>query len=211
MSVQHLFSWIISIDWTPDAITAAGTVALAFLTFVLAIGTFFLWLATKRLVNGAEATAVRQLRAYVVVTGIGLDEQPEHERFIHKFRIQNTGVTPAYKLRVESLTRPHSHPLSADFEFTITPVGRNPSVMMLGPGQRVEHHSLADKPLTKAEMIEIKGADSTKRLYTIGTVKYEDAFGRERFTNFCYFLEWEPRPHGYAFNVHPSEPHNDAD
>jgi hypothetical protein len=37
----------------------------------------------------------------------------------------------------------------------------------------------------------------------------EDSFMRPRFTNFCYFLEWERRGEGYAFNVHPSEYYND--
>jgi hypothetical protein len=158
-----------------------------------------------------QDTAEHQLRAYIFVTGIGFDEQDAgHERFIHKFRIENTGVTPAYKLRVESLTRPQPHPLSPDFDFAITPPGRNPSVMMLGPGQRVEHHSLADESLSPIEMFQIKREESGQRLYTFGAVRYEDAFGRERVTNFCYFLEWEIRPNGYAFNVHPSEQHNDA-
>jgi hypothetical protein len=181
-------------------------------TFLLFWATLALWLSTRQLVKGAEITAERQLRAYVFVTGTGLLEPHEtHDwRFVHQFKIQNTGITPAYKLRVESLTRPHAHPIPQDFDFDITPPGRNPSVMMLAAGQTVEHHSLADEPLSEADLISLKSQGSARRLYTFGTVYYEDAFGRERFTNFCYFLEWERRPKGYAFNVHPSEHHNDA-
>jgi hypothetical protein len=108
------------------------------------------------------------------------------------------------------MTRPLPHPLPTDFDFAMTPAGRNPSVMMLGAGQPVRHDSHADEPLSQSELALIKRQDSGFRLYTFGTVRYEDCFKRARFTNFCYFLEWEIRPSGYAFNVHPSEQHNDA-
>src|SRR5579859_4419557 len=61
----RIFDWFMAIDWTPEAVTAAATVTLACLTFVLAWGTVFLWRVTKRLVKGAERTAERQLRAYI--------------------------------------------------------------------------------------------------------------------------------------------------
>jgi hypothetical protein len=50
-TIGQFYSRIISTNWTPEAITAAGTVALACLTFILAFGTIFLWRATIRLVN----------------------------------------------------------------------------------------------------------------------------------------------------------------
>jgi hypothetical protein len=68
-TIRQFLCWFASIDWTPEAVTAAGTTALAFLTLVLAVGTFFLWLATRRLVRGSEKTARAQLRAYVFGKG----------------------------------------------------------------------------------------------------------------------------------------------
>jgi hypothetical protein len=202
------------VDWVVNNehfLIAFSTVIMGAFTFVLAIATAFLYLATRALVKGGERNAERQLRAYVLVTGKGLVEQSaKDERFIHQFEIRNTGLTPAYKLQVESMTRPLPHPLPTDFDFAMTPAGRNPSVMMLGAGQPVRHDSHADEPLSQSELALIKRQDSGFRLYTFGTVRYEDCFKRARFTNFCYFLEWEIRPSGYAFNVHPSEQHNDA-
>jgi hypothetical protein len=34
-----IISWVNSIEWTPEAITATATIALAFLTLILAFGT----------------------------------------------------------------------------------------------------------------------------------------------------------------------------
>jgi hypothetical protein len=202
------------VDWVVNNehfLIEFSTVIMGAFTFVLAIATAFLYRATRALVKGGEQTAERQLRAYVFVTGKGLIEQrgPE-DRFIHQFEMRNTGLTPAYRLQIESLTRPLPHPLPADFDFTITPAGRNPSVMMLGSGQPVRHDSLGDEPLSRGEMQQIKTPNSGCRLYTFGTVKYDDCFHRPRYTNFCYFLEWESHSTGYSFNVHPSELHNDA-
>jgi hypothetical protein len=152
-----------------------------------------------------------QLRAYVHTIGKDfLIQDLEHERFVHQFRIVNVGQTPAYKLHLQSVTKPLPHPLPSNFDFTAGPKGRNPSVIMLGPRRRVGHDSLADTVLSPAEMIRIKTSDSGMRLYSYGTITYE-TFGRSRYTNFCYFLEWEITAKGWAFNVHPTEQHNDAD
>jgi hypothetical protein len=201
--------WVVSNE---HLLVAFSTMVMGAFTVVLAIATAFLYLATRALVRGGEQTAERQLRAYVFVTGKGLVEQTGREdRFVHQFEVRNTGLTPAYRLQIESLTRPLPHPLPAGFDFSIIPAGRNPTVMMLGSGLPVRHDSFADEPLSQAEMELIKTPNSGCRLYTFGTVKYDDCFRRPRFTNFCYFLEWESRPNGYyAFNVHPSEQHNDA-
>jgi hypothetical protein len=65
---------------------------------VLAAGTLFLWLATKRLVRGSEKTAERQLRAYVLVSSarvhdFGIERPPKVEVVI-----KNSGQTPAFDL-----------------------------------------------------------------------------------------------------------------
>jgi hypothetical protein len=202
------------VDWVvtnEHFLVAFSTVIVGAFTFVLAIATAFLYIATRALVKGGEQNAERQLRAYVVVIAKDLIEQgAKEERFRHQFEIRNTGLTPAYKLQVESMTRPLPHPLPLNFDFAITPAGSNPSVMMLGPGQPVGHDGRADEPLSQSEMALIKRQDSGCRLYTFGTVRYEDCFRRPRFTNFCYFLEWESRPNGYAVKVHATEQHNDA-
>lgn len=80
-----------------EAVTAAGTIALAFLTLVLAVGTLFLWLATKRLVRGAEKTAQAQLRAYVGVDAAAIEGFGTDAARI-RITIKNAGQTPAHDL-----------------------------------------------------------------------------------------------------------------
>jgi hypothetical protein len=95
--INQFYSWIISINWTPEAITAAGTVSLACLTFILAFGTIFLWRATIRLVKSAEQTAERQLRAYVSVE---ITAHPSLDALFAEaaFKIKNRGQTPTHKM-----------------------------------------------------------------------------------------------------------------
>ena len=92
------FNWLAGINWTAEAVTAAATIALAFLTLVLALGTIFLWWATKRLVQGSEQTAVRQLRAYVFgkgfTAGPNMGDQGIVEYVVFQ-EFENVGLTPA--------------------------------------------------------------------------------------------------------------------
>jgi hypothetical protein len=187
-----------------------------FATVLLFVATVGLWLATVRLVKGAEKTAERQLRAYISVTSKGLDEQSEvQERYAHYLELRNTGQTPAYDLKIESVTNSLTHPVPSEFCFPFDPPGANPSVMMLGAGLRAEHVSYADQILDDGELLLTKSPGSGHRVYTYGTVSYRDVFGRSRRTEFCYFLEWrfENLRDGKALPriaVHPSELHNNA-
>jgi hypothetical protein len=187
-----------------------GEALIALFTIILGIATWLLWRSTKALVQGAEKTAEMQLRAYIHTIGKNfLVQEIEHERFVHQFSILNVGQTPAYKLRIQSVTKPLPYPLPDNFDFNAIPKGRNPSVMMVGPRRRIGHDSLADTILSHAEMIRIRTKDSGLRLYSYGTILYE-TFGKGRYTNFCYFLEWETTAEGWTFSVHPTEQHNDA-
>lgn len=115
--VGRWLCWFELIDWTPEAITAAATVALAFLTFVLAAGTLFLWLATRRLVRGTEKTAERQLRAFVF--GQQFSSAPnifdgKIKEYVFYVRWENVGLTPA--LAVRSWLSAKTYPLREDRE-----------------------------------------------------------------------------------------------
>lgn len=88
-------TWPLS-PWTPEDVTAAGTVALAFLTLVLALGTFFLWLATRRLVKDSKKTAERQLRAYVFIEE-GSIVLNQFGFWNIQITFRNFGKTPAYR------------------------------------------------------------------------------------------------------------------
>jgi hypothetical protein len=185
-TIKTFFEWIMTIDWTPEAITAASTVALAFLTFILAIGTLFLWKATKRLVKGSEKTAERQLRAYVTANNGGFETK---NGFVTSVIIKNVGQTPAYKVKVASITRVLSHPIYRDFDFTFS-MGDHPSSLTLGRDDLVRHPSPLNTIVSQEQFDDFAYPNGTSRIYTYGRITYEDIFKVEQYTNFCFFIEW---------------------
>ncbi|MDQ6867610.1 MAG: hypothetical protein M3178_04110 [Pseudomonadota bacterium] len=173
--------WFASIDWTPEAVTAAGTIALAFLTLVLAVGTLFLWLATRRLVRGSEKTAERQLRAYVLVSSarihdFGIERPPRVEIII-----KNSGQTPAFDLLSWSGMIFEKFPLN--IELVDPPPDIKQSRSTLGAGDISSHLTTAGCPLTKIETDMIIAGKVA--IYVFGEIKYKDIFKKiERSTRY---------------------------
>jgi hypothetical protein len=60
-------------NWV-TALEAAGVLVTAIFTVVLAIATIKLWISTSQLVESAERASERQLRAYVLIEKISLDD-----------------------------------------------------------------------------------------------------------------------------------------
>jgi hypothetical protein len=85
--------------------TALGTIVIAAFTVCLAFATVFLYLATRQLVEGADRTAEKQLRAYVglqsMETTIYPFEQGGLVVFAHA-EARNFGQTPAYGMTVQA-------------------------------------------------------------------------------------------------------------
>jgi hypothetical protein len=98
-TIASPLEWLAVIDWTPEAVTAAATVLLGSLTFVLAFGTLFLWFATQRLVRGSEKTAERQLRAYISISPTNVNEFGEGGNVTIHYDAKNVGKTPAVKVK----------------------------------------------------------------------------------------------------------------
>ena len=160
-----------------------------------------------------EDTAERQLRAYIVVDYKDLhDQKSADDRFVFHLEIRNSGQTPAYELRTNSRVCVLPHPITTDFDFVVAPQA-NESVVMLGPQQKRELESTAEKSFSREEMIRVADSASGWRVYTFGTVRYEDCFRKQpRFTNFCHFADWIPLgpPGLFRISVRASEHHNDA-
>lgn len=170
---------------THDNILAFGTVMIACFTLTL-------WWSTSRLWKAGEIHSERELRAYVIVKIDDIESQDSpSERTALVLKIINTGKTPAHKLKCISATRLIAHPIDRDFDFSVPNIPDQIAIV-LGPGDNTTHDSLADRPLTDSEMGDAMAPIGTSRIYTYGTVFYEDGFGRSRFTNFCYYLEFEP-------------------
>ncbi|MGH6848084.1 MAG: hypothetical protein ACREC0_11800 [Methylocella sp.] len=85
------------VDLTNDVAIFTGGLFAA--TIVLSLFTAALWWSTRRLVKGAEETAKRQLRAYVLVASAKLDLPKPDTKEAH-MSFKNFGQTPAYNLRI---------------------------------------------------------------------------------------------------------------
>lgn len=151
------------------------TGVLAVATILLTFATGMLWLSTKRLVEGAEETAKRQLRAY-------LHDNVHELRFTDKgavirVQMQNFGPTPAYDVRLG---------MNADILPTNQPWrdvhdGKS-QVHAIGPGAThwQNYALLTDKPILPAMN------DGRMVLHVWGFATYRDAFNITRTTKFHY-------------------------
>jgi hypothetical protein len=180
--VKQFIDWILSIEWTPEAVTAAGTVALAFLTLVLAAGTFFLWLATRRLVKGSERTAERQLRAYIGVEPGGVFRLQGNDLLMGLYIIRNVGGIPAKNIAMFSLTDYYEDGSQRTFNIEQLYQTTNAIVpnakMAFGTASSVD--SLADAKEHET------ASGVTGFIFVYGRVSYTDEFGTHGCTDFCH-------------------------
>ena len=185
-SIGDFGSWLRdAVERNDKVIVAVSTVFIALFTVILGTATGFLWKATRELVHGAEKTAERQLRAYVLV-------ELEEVAFIHNQRhrnsaavsiqIKNFGKTPAYDL---------THTAIADF-VALPPMvypfdfGRKwSSPIVLGPGATMKIIASLDREMSSDEMK--MWADKSKTIFAFGQISYRDTFRQKQFTDFRLF------------------------
>jgi hypothetical protein len=179
------------------------------LTGLLAVSTLGLWLATRKLVHGAEKTAERQLRAYITVKrcktrlerrpsgGWGLAWVPQ---------IINAGQTPAYDVRVCTMSdiRPDPLPPGTDLLKELEP--GTGSRHTLGTGQSV--WPLVYREMSDSELTDLKSRAKGTAFYLWGTAVCRDIFRMERTTEFCYVADWDIEGNPIA---RCAPQHNEAD
>jgi hypothetical protein len=163
------------------ALTALATVAIGYFTYTLKASTDKLWDAGERQLRHLDATAERQLRAYVLVSSakvhdFGIERPPRAEVII-----KNSGQTPAFDLS------PWAGFVIGDFPLNIELIDPPPSIKKsqatLGAGDTSGHLTPAGRPLTKIEIDMIKSG--TKAIYVFGEIKYQDIFKKtERTTHY---------------------------
>jgi hypothetical protein len=139
--------------------------------------------ATTASVNLARSTAEKQLRAYVLVTNITISGVEPDATPTANIIFKNSGQTPASDLQVFVAMAlidypPQIHPIDDE----PSPIG---SVTVLGPNSEY---------VVPAGLVGRLGADQylaihsgEQAIHIIGTIKYRDAFGIERHTNFNSF------------------------
>jgi hypothetical protein len=148
---EHFVSWLW--PWYADAgswlLSWSAETVNTVLTAVLALGTLFLWAATKRLVRGSEQTAQRQLCAYifpdtVVAASTG--------RITASFK--NCRQTPAYDVVMWSKTEVAAYPFVEEPQGpTAVPTE---SGISLGPGMSLTYHPIPVPPVAREDLEVIK-------------------------------------------------------
>jgi hypothetical protein len=105
---------------------------------LIALFTLFLWLATRRLVKGADETAERQLRPYVAlhITAEGYPPSAP-DRFAVYLVVTNAGKTWARHLKIQFAMIPQEYSDGSD-PFDLMEKNISLSPMILGPGQSLK-------------------------------------------------------------------------
>jgi hypothetical protein len=174
-----------SSDWGLVVATfalAGITLILAVITGVLAKYTFRLWGATDKLVKGAEDTAERQLRAYVMVLKaeiVNVGRRPYLPGVSEPWvdvTFKNFGQIPATKVIGKFAMCIKESPLTTDLD------GRQTIVAMglIAPGDT--HTSRLNVAVNDRHTL----TDSKNAFFVHGEVSYHDGFHPDRVTNFRY-------------------------
>ena len=164
-------------DWfTFAALLAAATAAI--ITLIVSHSD------NRAIIRGAEDTEKRQLRAYVFADELGISEIDSTNGPITWVKIKNGGLTPAYQLRnLGEYTGAVQYPLRRPLptSLVIRRGVETASVSELGPGS-VHNKPRRHKPLTPLEIIWLR----TRKLvlYLFGEVRYQDAFGCDRWMRY---------------------------
>lgn len=155
-----------------EAIIALGTIVIALFTIILGI-------ATVSLVNGADKTAERQLRAYVGVDAVSVSGISPNAEPCAMITIRNFGQTPAYDLTHVGDIRLAPFPDAGTLE---------PITSAIPPKQPLHPNAIIIKSvelrhsLTNEQLASVRHRNAA--IYIFGIIKYRDTFGHERTTKY---------------------------
>lgn len=190
-------------DSNAEAWTAGATVALAFVTFGLAVFTYFLWRTTSQLVRDAKDASKKELRAYISVQAGTAKFQDSAFMFESTPVMKNTGKTPAYKVSFKSASAIHRVGLPENFQFPLLEPAYGDAT--LGAEQTFEMPKTVAHLVDEQKIAPIMAA-TDEALYTGGTITYEDVFGCPHETEYCLGYRWT----GGISRGHYTHAHNKA-
>jgi len=166
-------------DLPPDhsgSLVAVAIIALALVTGYQALYTARLWRSTRRLAENGEATAHRQLRAYVGVSSVVYEPPIEGQAPRVTITVRNFGSTPAYKLAiaVDAQIVYNEQQLSVATSTSRT-LGHLP------PG--VEFAIIRAASVSPG-VVSKEPVEEAHSVFVHGCVEYVDTFGAPHFTRF---------------------------
>jgi hypothetical protein len=166
-------------DIPPDhsgSAVAAAILALALVTGSQALYTAKLWKSTRRLSDSGQATAHRQLRAYVAVSDIVYEPPIEGQGPRVIVTIRNFGATPAYKLAIAIDAQ-----IASNEQQLSVATSASRTLGHLPPG--VEF-AITRSALIYPGTVSTDEADSARSVFVHGCIEYVDTFGDPHFTRF---------------------------
>lgn len=166
-------------DLPPDhsgSFVAVAIFALALVTGSQALYTARLWRSTRQLAENGEASARRQLRAYIAVSDIAYEPSVRGQAPSVTLTIKNYGCTPAYKLAIAVDTQ-----IAANEQQLSVATSTSRTLGQLPPS--------VDFAITRSAILA-PGAtskdnpDSAHSIFVHGCVEYVDTFGIPHFVRF---------------------------
>lgn len=183
--------------------TAVITGVLVLVTGVLAFVTYKLWTATNKLVIGADNTARHELRAYMGVERVTI--QDTHRGGFPgfgKFTIRNFGKTMAKDAQIWIVGS-----LITVKEMTDFPLGERKSKQVIMPNESIGFHEPIEFETGDLELFN-RGIGY---VYLWGRIEYTDVFGEPHWTTFRFvsYKKWTTVDMT-GWNVKTCEEGNDA-
>jgi hypothetical protein len=191
---------------------ALYTLVLMVFTGILGGATFLLWRDTRRLATGAEETAERQLRAYVIVDAcraVAIEDGSPGEshtpitvpkRVVAIVEYKNSGQTPAYQVRVDAEAEIMDWPLDEKrLDFHPTNAGSK-TILGRDHEREIRVDELSASRVSMATYAALR--DGQKAFVVWGVITYVDIFGESRRTTFRHFTGGSLSLHGTGMGAH---------
>jgi hypothetical protein len=162
--------------------------------------------AMETIANTIEDGNQMIMRAYVIVT-IGTAIFQERRvgqsdlKFEGKATVQNTGNTPARKVRMYKQAAILPFPIPPDFTYPIPQDNAEDlTYATVGAHQSYLVSSIVPDFVPDGEVAAIK--EGTKKVLCMwGLIKYEDIFGKPHTTKFAQWLTWLPNQTVFGYYV----------
>jgi hypothetical protein len=149
--------------------------------------------AAEAAVDHSRETAERQLRAYVWLKAVQLNDFLLGHIPVVILEVRNSGQTPAYDLEIGAGCFAMPYPLPPNTLFPPMNPGINPTKMVLHPGSEPPFNAPARFSYTPGNTLTEKQAKALAtdkvRIYVFALVQYLDAFGKKRETRFCNWVD----------------------
>jgi hypothetical protein len=187
--------------------TAFGTIIIAAFTVCLVIATVSLYVATKNLVESADDTSQRQLRAYIGLHGGETTIYPFEQggfAFIAHVEFRNYGQTPAHDLTTKCNVKidvPENVPFD---DFPGVERG-TPTVAF----KDVSFHVRMGWPISEADKVAL--FERRKVFFVWGIVEYKDVFDKPHRFKFHMMSAELATGVGGVYNMNPHKPGFEGD